>query len=516
MTKGKPGGKASNYFVCHWRGDLSLGVSFWVNCLLFNVAFSVAFSVLVQIGVIFNPLSVAPITAFIFLLFVGLSCWQIVGTWRCSQKYTNRGGTRAFALLAKIMMVVWVGASLRSVATDWVPLAKAFQRAIAFNKALPTCNVRVLPGGKAVEITGGLSIGSADKLEAALNATPQATVVHVNSIGGLMSEGQKAWHLVRQRGLSTYTDGCASAATLIFLSGKERTIGEGAKIGFHAGAGFGFWDGENNFYNNMAREIMTASGVSEDFINRALATPNSEIWNPSVEEMRRAKVITKEYAPLKTFTSSVLALIENPTNSGVFVPEKTGNEEIDQLIRFFTDSIARWKDLFNEMTSNLQKVGELEIYSEQTLMEKTKLQKGVAVQLRRQEIIEGYRSRAKLEVERVNHDLAAMNLSDPDAKSMLKGMSNSFEKGLLQAEELFTFRLKVESDKKRFLEFMAQKFFRYKIDANKIRFEDQADSDEYEALTKTISESTKALDDFQDKMLKSTESTKQQLKEATQ
>jgi hypothetical protein len=65
----------------------------------------------------------------------------------------------------------------------------------------------------------------------------------------------------------------------------------------------------------MVRETMTEAGVTQDFITRVLATPNKELWFPTVDEMMLANVITKEDAPLKTFATSVLSMIENPTNA---------------------------------------------------------------------------------------------------------------------------------------------------------------------------------------------------------
>jgi ATP-dependent protease ClpP protease subunit len=376
--------------------------------------------------------------------------------------------------------------------------------------------VRALPSGKAVEIAGGLPPGSAAKLEAVLKATPQATVVYVNSIGGLIREAQKAGQIIRQRGLSTYTEGCASAAALIFISGKERTIKEGAKIGFHAPEGYGMWAEEKTFYESMVRETMTEAGVAQDFITRSLGTPNKELWFPTVEDMRRANVITKEDAPLKTFATSVLSMIDNPTNADGFVPAKTGHEEVDQLMGFIGPFFGRWGRLFSDMTSELDAVGEAKLYADKTLGAEPALRDAIALEQKRQEIIERYRAKARQEVQVANSNLAVMKFSEETATGMLKGMTNSIEKGRLQAEDLFGLRLRTEADKERFLNFMMERFSSYRLRGGKISFGSQADSDNYDALTGAVSKSSKALEDFSDKILKSVDTAKEQLKKAAQ
>jgi ATP-dependent protease ClpP protease subunit len=410
---------AAGYLVRHWRGDLSLGVSYWVNCLVVSVA--------AQIGVYLSVWLSIPIVLVMFLSFVVLTCWQVVGTWRSAQKHAGHGGTPAVALLAKVVMVIWVLAAANSLATKWVPLGTDIWEGIRFEKAMPACQVRTLPGGKAVEIAGGLPPGSAAKLAEVLKATPQATVVYVNSIGGLVVEGQKAGQMIREQGLSTYTEGCASAATLIFISGKERTIKEGAKIGFHAPKGYGMWAHEKTIDDSMTRETMTEAGVSQDFINRVMATPTEKLWFPTVDEMRRANVITKEDAPMKMLASSMLSIMDNPTNSESFVQTKTGHDDIDQLMGALGAFVGRWRRLFADMSAELDEAGEAKLYADETLRVELALRDAIAVEQKRQRIIERYRAKAQQEVQIEKSNLAVMKFSEKSAVWMLDGITNSIE-----------------------------------------------------------------------------------------
>jgi len=111
--------------------------------------------------------------------------------------------------------------------------------------------------------------------------------------------------LVRDRGLTTYTSECClSAATLVLMSGKERVIETGAKVGFHAGTFPGLTSDQLNEMNDVISTTMQSAGVSQSFISRVLATPAEQMWYPTYEEMRAAGVITSQTAG-ERFASSL-------------------------------------------------------------------------------------------------------------------------------------------------------------------------------------------------------------------
>src|SRR4051812_14407090 len=84
--------KGPNYFVRHWQGDLSLGLSYWVNGVLGNL-FLVLMATMVATGTI---LDVAPLTLTAALYFFDLavailvSVWQLVGIWRSASNHVSR------------------------------------------------------------------------------------------------------------------------------------------------------------------------------------------------------------------------------------------------------------------------------------------------------------------------------------------------------------------------------------------------------------------------------------------
>jgi hypothetical protein len=99
----------TNYIARHWRGDLSLPVSYWINGSLLGIGYVVG----ARLAVAGDP---SPsITYAIGLLILGalgfaMQVWQLVGTWRSADKHMERGGRRICANLAKLSVVFgWLG-----------------------------------------------------------------------------------------------------------------------------------------------------------------------------------------------------------------------------------------------------------------------------------------------------------------------------------------------------------------------------------------------------------------------
>jgi hypothetical protein len=111
---------------------------------------------------------------------------------------------------------------------------------------------------------------------------------------------------VRQLKLDTFVDShCASACTMILTSGAHRAAYVRARIGFHNSVEVdkdgvpvpgrnatpaGTSTDEPDF---MQLAAFRHAGVDAAFIDRALATPNSSIWEPSHDELLKAHVLTQ-------------------------------------------------------------------------------------------------------------------------------------------------------------------------------------------------------------------------------
>src|SRR5262245_5514406 len=95
-----------NYFLRHWRGELPLPVSYWLNgmlgCLFVGILSGVVSAFDATSGL---KVAVAAVI-FLYVLSFAVSIWQIVGTWRSASNHTERGGNAVWAGLAKAVLVL--------------------------------------------------------------------------------------------------------------------------------------------------------------------------------------------------------------------------------------------------------------------------------------------------------------------------------------------------------------------------------------------------------------------------
>ena len=147
--------------------------------------------------------------------------------------------------------------------------------------------------GTEVEITGGFKYGLTDEFQKLLKASRQISVVHLDSLGGRIGEAEKLYKVIRENGLTTYVPSkCASACTLAFAGGKQRFIAPGAVLGFHSPAFPGMSKADLTDAVAEQTRLFTMAGFSYSFVTRALNTPNTDLWKPTVAELLAAKAIT--------------------------------------------------------------------------------------------------------------------------------------------------------------------------------------------------------------------------------
>ena len=96
--------KRANYFIRHWRGQFSLGVSYWVNGFL--ASFVVAIAAVAVAAMQADVRTQAALTLVVFVLAISGSVWQWVGIWRSASNHFSRGGTHFWAGTAKVMVIL--------------------------------------------------------------------------------------------------------------------------------------------------------------------------------------------------------------------------------------------------------------------------------------------------------------------------------------------------------------------------------------------------------------------------
>jgi hypothetical protein len=292
--------KYKNFVAQHWRGEYPLWVSYWVIGFFCSV---LAVVVVALVGAYsegkagYSPIGILFFFIFLWSFIASLTIWQLVGIWRSAQRQiTERSslGKRApWAGLAKLMVCLGYLQFLGLVIKSAIPqIAEATSIAFMDDPELPSYSIRVMGNGSEAEITGGIKFGLASDFEKILNASRSVRTAHLNSIGGRIGEGEKLNGLIKSRGLDTYVDtNCLSACTLAFVAGRQRILKRGAHLGFHRGS-FAGEDHVDDRTSGIERSIYKAAGISNAFIDRALATKNADIWRPSEAELVSAGVVT--------------------------------------------------------------------------------------------------------------------------------------------------------------------------------------------------------------------------------
>lgn len=312
---------SGNYLLRHWRGQLSLPVSYWANGFLGNIVLVVVCGLAIA-GISVAHDFVLGLTGLlvIWTTLILVATWQVVGTWRSAGRTGREKRAWLWPVVARVVLVLAVlnlGRTL--VVTAWPQIFDFWQAARGDPQYGPR-SVRILRGGAEIEISGPIARGVPEQFEAALARSPNAHIVHLDSVGGRISVATELGDIVRAHGLDTLvTSRCASACTIIFLAGHERWITDTAKLGFHSGR---FASSDSQAVNRRFRDAFAAANIPASFVEKALSTPSTSIWLPTQEELLSNGIATKVamlgqfaqsgYGPAPTREQAIALLLADP------------------------------------------------------------------------------------------------------------------------------------------------------------------------------------------------------------
>jgi len=281
--------KADNgpYLLRHWRGQLSLPLSFWVNNygLTALIIFTVSI-VISDFAFVDSRGEIAALLVFFILLFA-TTVWQIVGVWRSAENHIAGGGSGFWGRTAQALCIL--GAF--SAAGQYLQVSDTYTeyvRIVFGADDYSDYELRLLEGGTDIEISGAIGFGLADQLEDMLDGNPRVSVVHLNSHGGRIAEARRIREVISQpwRGLNTYTSTeCLSACTIAFLGGSRRFLNESARLGFHRYQFPGLSDTDFEDAINVEREYMLGQGIQASFVSKATHALADDMWFPSNAEL---------------------------------------------------------------------------------------------------------------------------------------------------------------------------------------------------------------------------------------
>lgn len=286
----------SNYFVRHWRGELSLGISYWLNGGVFTslavVILTAAVEVMVKDGYTLRTISLASLSILLFSVIAGL--WSLVGIWRSANHHVARGGKAGWASAARIGVVFGTLAMTGQLFATIIPQVKELALIASGNDPIGTISIKIAVNGQSAIINGMFGEGSAAEVERILDAAPGVTSLVLNSAGGRLHEAKRLASVVQSRALNTYVEGqCASACTYVFLAGRDRAATPNAQIGFHRPSFPGLDADAQQAMTRGMLDVYRAANLPEMFIQRIAKTPPEGMWYPTRDELIAAHVITR-------------------------------------------------------------------------------------------------------------------------------------------------------------------------------------------------------------------------------
>ncbi len=305
-----------SYVGEHWRGELSLPVSYFINGFLGTVAATViVFAISETVSENYAPWPG-------FLAFVGVwgvlllvSLWQMVGIWRSANNHPKHGGRVFWAGVAKFMVIIGVLQTALVVAQNGWPQIRESFSIIAGDPAVGTFELRLMNEGTEIEFAGGIPFGAAEELTKFLNDVPQVHTIHLNSHGGRIGAAEKLRNLIRERRLNTYVSvQCLSACTVAYLGGRERYLHPEGRLGFHASSFSGVSEMDLRSENQRIANDAVSMGVARRFAEKAYLSPSDSMWFPTTQELIEAHFVTR-ITRFQTRSSVEESMLTGPTTA---------------------------------------------------------------------------------------------------------------------------------------------------------------------------------------------------------
>ncbi|MBI1239238.1 MAG: hypothetical protein GC199_07830 [Alphaproteobacteria bacterium] len=290
------------YLLRHWRGDIDLAQSFWINIFTVNLAIGVALTVATRLGAFDGANQITDLAPLItvFVVTVGttivIAVWQIVGCWRSAARVIRaRVGTGRLSLGPRFAQGAIILGAIATLPFLWPIARQAYDLALISAGLDEVAEYHIDVVEDELQLVGYINFISAREMLNYLKYNPGITLIYLESAGGRIGPAQALGKAMHERQLKAYVEvECSSACTLAFVAAKERIAHTGARLGFHQSTVIG--DVEHDMpVDTIQRDFLIANGIDPAFADRAARVPATTIWYPTLEELADAKVITHVY-----------------------------------------------------------------------------------------------------------------------------------------------------------------------------------------------------------------------------
>jgi hypothetical protein len=284
-----------SYIKKHWRGELSLGISYWLNSFLGNiVAVSAVTAINVNIADSPSPTLILAAAVTQYSLLFAVSVWQITGTWRSANNHKQDTGRKFWASAAQAMLVLGIinTAQVMIVGTKQVTeLAKIAIGIDDFSEYSIEVNRET-----DLVVDGYITFQLISQFEEMLRVNPKITLIHLNSEGGRVTPGRKLSELIISQNLNTYSDTtCQSICTVVFMAGKYRAVAPGTSLGFHQYYFVGTSRDDIQIQEQTDGKFFKTRGIPDSFIQKVFNISSDQMWFPTFRELMDANIVTHVY-----------------------------------------------------------------------------------------------------------------------------------------------------------------------------------------------------------------------------
>lgn len=289
----------------HWAGELPLAESLWIHALLLPLPLLLLLGA-VEAAARLNGLA---LRAGGLLLLVGwplllaLLAWGVVGVWRAAGRPRRAGrggpppawrqwGARGLVGVAAAGVLAMAGLNL-------APRLFEIGALLVGHDPLGTATASLSADGRRLHVKGPLGLGSATRVRALLDASPQLRWVVLESTAGRLPEALKLAEAVRARGLPTRAAGeCSGVCPIVFLAGSRRQLLPGARLGLQRLSAGGYNPPYQDLLNRELRQRLASAGLTPHLVTKTLATPPPHVWYPEGDELAAAGLVSVPERPL--------------------------------------------------------------------------------------------------------------------------------------------------------------------------------------------------------------------------
>lgn len=286
-----------NYFKKHWKGQLSLALSFWINYLSVAILFRVISFFLTGRKAYLSPIQAARFSLILLVVFLVTYPWRIVGLWRSTNNHSKKYGASASVITVRFIVIVGVLLTI-PIQIVAIPAYKfAFKRSF-FKDPHAQYTLTLKQDDTLIHFEGSMGYGLSQDVSRIITSNPGIKGIILDTTGGRSYEGRQLAKLIGKYDLDTYSlKHCVSAGTIAFLAGNKRYLADESYLLFHLpvledhylGWDFNVEEIMENDFTKFAD-----NGIQQSFIDKLLAeTKINDYWIPTKQELLDAGVIHK-------------------------------------------------------------------------------------------------------------------------------------------------------------------------------------------------------------------------------